>query len=301
MRMFFITLWWLTASGSFPVVASNHGVTFNTACNNATVKKTAYIGETVSITCKYSQADESSIRKFCRHDGNFSCSNIISSRRSMQTRLSRFSLTDEGEQGVYEVNISMLTQEDSGRYWCALEGNTSITCLQVLFLHVLRHFYDNGDEGDAEDNDDDGAAVNDVKEEYPSKLSLIACIVSVVIVVAAIIVVILFRRKIFNMQGCCVSEEEAEDNEDVQNTERNDENHQYEEIQIQNKQENAVCTLYSTVNLPAEKLHYTSVNIHKDSSTENTNGSSILNGSLRDAGQTPAETTLYSIITNLGE
>uniref|UniRef100_A0A3Q2CU80 Immunoglobulin domain-containing protein n=1 Tax=Cyprinodon variegatus TaxID=28743 RepID=A0A3Q2CU80_CYPVA len=90
--------------------------------NDTTVNKTAYIGETVSITCNYSQADEGSIRTFCKHDGNFSCSNIV---------------TDEKQRGVFEVNISMLTQEDSGRYWCALERDASITCLQDFFLHVL--------------------------------------------------------------------------------------------------------------------------------------------------------------------
>lgn len=38
------------------------------------------------------------------------------------------------------MKIAALTQEDSGNYWCTLETDNSITCLQDVHLHVLSEY-----------------------------------------------------------------------------------------------------------------------------------------------------------------
>lgn len=83
---------------------------------------------------------------------------------------------------------------------------------------------------------------------------------------------------------------------------KNDGDHQYDDIRIQDKQTNAVSTLYSTVNPPAEQLHYASINIHSGESAGNDkNASSDSNNSFEGAANPPAETTLYSTVAKLGE
>lgn len=108
---------------------------------SATVDQTAYTGDSVSFTCKYSQADENSIRNFCRLDGNNGCANIISAQLSNYTKLAKISLSDDKQRGLYKVNISMVTQQDSGKYWCALKKDDFITCLQEVALHVLSEYW----------------------------------------------------------------------------------------------------------------------------------------------------------------
>ncbi|KAM4750141.1 uncharacterized protein FYW61_000429 [Anableps anableps] len=234
--------------------------------NSATGDQTAYVGDSVSITCNYSQAHKSSIRYFCRHDGNFSCTNIISVKDLDYAKLSKFSLRDDKQRGLYQVNMSMLTQEDTGKYWCALKRDNSIICLKEVFLHVLR------------------------------MIAGIVC--AVIIVVVLILVLILCKRKLFNRRGGATEQK----TNTAQNTERDDRDHQNEEIQMQNKQENTVCTLYSTVNPPADQLHYASINIQSGEPTGNDeNTSSVPNNSLKGTAHSPAETTLYSTVVKHGE
>ncbi|MEQ2317069.1 hypothetical protein AMECASPLE_039002 [Ameca splendens] len=138
--LFTATVWWLTVGGSSPLVEGKNKEPLNTACNGTRVDQTAHVGESVSITCKYPQADKSSIRYFCRHAGNFTCTNIISAQHYNYTKLPRFSLTDDKQQGAYTVLIFTLTQEDAGKYQCALKTHNSITCLQDVLLHVLSEY-----------------------------------------------------------------------------------------------------------------------------------------------------------------
>ncbi|XP_035993197.1 polymeric immunoglobulin receptor-like [Fundulus heteroclitus] len=136
MRIYFAaTVLWL-----YLMVTRSNGAPLNTTCNRATVDHTAYVGGSVSITCNYSQADKSSTRNFCRHDGNFSCTNIISAQHANNTKLSRFTLSDDKQREVYTVTISTLTREDSGKYRCALKKEDSFTCLEEILLYVLSEY-----------------------------------------------------------------------------------------------------------------------------------------------------------------
>ncbi|XP_027873532.1 CMRF35-like molecule 8 [Xiphophorus couchianus] len=306
MRIYFTTIvWLLTVRGSLPLEVKNNGAPLNTPCKSASVDQTAYTGDSVSFTCKYSQADKNSIRNFCRLDGNNGCANIISAQLSNYTKLAKISLSDDKQRGLYKVDISMVTQQDSGKYWCALKKDDFITCLQEVVLHVLnpvtvQTYPEKGESplppllvkirSNRDSGCDSDSGCDDEKVTQGSKTGMIAGIVcGVVIVVVLAIVLILCRRKLCNRQG----ETSEQKINTIQSAERNDRDHQYEEIQMQNKQANTVCTLYSTVNPPADQLHYASVNIQ---------GGDPTTGSDQNASaHPPAETTLYSTVTKPGE
>ncbi|XP_028461894.1 polymeric immunoglobulin receptor-like isoform X2 [Perca flavescens] len=95
-------------------------------------------GGSATIKCQYPRTEESNIKHFCREDGNFNCTNLISTVNSNHTILGRFSLTNDKRQGVYTVIISTLTQDDAGRYRCVMErADSSTACLTKIHLHIL--------------------------------------------------------------------------------------------------------------------------------------------------------------------
>ncbi|XDV16840.1 hypothetical protein PO909_016370 [Leuciscus waleckii] len=95
----------------------------------------ASVGGSVSISCKNVRTQTQ--RLFCRGDQPNICVRD-GVRVSSNTRTNgRFSLTDETSAGVFTVNISNLTEEDSGKYWCAEETSGSFVFTEV-HLHVTQ-------------------------------------------------------------------------------------------------------------------------------------------------------------------
>ncbi|XP_016517970.1 CMRF35-like molecule 8 [Poecilia formosa] len=333
MRIYFTTIvWLLTVSGDLFVEEENDEAPLNTAvnwshCDSATVEQTARPGESVSITCKYSQATENGIKHFCRGDGNFSWTKMISAQHSNYTKREKISLSVDKQRGLFEVNIFTVTQEDSGKYRCALEENDIITCLQEVVLHVLNPFtvptysrkgesppqpeqiitpptrvrtYRGSDCGSSCGGQDNRGLPPDSEQENklrdgeqgnetlpPKAIAGIVC--GGVIVVVLAVVLIRCRRKLCNRRG----ETSEPKINTVQSAETTDGDHQYDEIQTQNKEAKTVCTLYSTVNPPADQLHYASVNIE--------GGEPRTGSDQNDSSHPPAETTLYSTVAKLGE
>ncbi|XP_043969695.1 CMRF35-like molecule 8 [Gambusia affinis] len=265
-------------TGSLPSEVENNGDLFNTPCESATVDQTSYTGDSVSFTCKCSQADKNSIRHFCRLDGNNSCSNVISVQFKSYTKLVNFSLSDDKQQGLYQVNISMVTQQDSGKYWCALKTENFITFLQDVVLHVLRTH-----------TTTTTTTAHENGNQATTKGMIAGIVCGVVIVVVLAIVLILCRRKLCNRQG----ETSEQSTNTIQSPEGKDRDHQYEEIQIQKQQANTASTLYSTVNPPADQLHYASVNIQGGDPPTGTDQN--------PSADPPAVTTLYSTVKKPGE
>lgn len=101
-------------------------------------------GGSVTINCTYPIAEERIIiRSFCREDENFNCINLISAYNANHTKRDRLSLIDDKQQqGVYTVTISTVTQDDAGRYQCAMEevNNRSTACLTEINLLVLSEY-----------------------------------------------------------------------------------------------------------------------------------------------------------------
>ncbi|XDV16847.1 hypothetical protein PO909_016372, partial [Leuciscus waleckii] len=107
----------------------------------------ASVGGSVSISCKNVRTQTQ--RLFCRGDQPNICVRD-GVRVSSNTRTNgRFSLTDETSAGVFTVNISNLTEEDSGKYWCAEETSGSFVFTEV-HLHVTQETTTSQDEGKSE-------------------------------------------------------------------------------------------------------------------------------------------------------
>uniref|UniRef100_A0A3Q3S8S1 Immunoglobulin domain-containing protein n=1 Tax=Mastacembelus armatus TaxID=205130 RepID=A0A3Q3S8S1_9TELE len=99
----------------------------------------AYVGGNVTINCTYQKTEENNIKTFCRKKENFNCTDVISTHNAVYTQLDRISLTNNKEQQIYTVRISMLTQEDAGTYQCVTKSiyNDSSTCLTEIRLDIL--------------------------------------------------------------------------------------------------------------------------------------------------------------------
>ncbi|XP_067260904.1 polymeric immunoglobulin receptor-like isoform X5 [Chanodichthys erythropterus] len=99
-----------------------------------TVTREASVGGSVSISCKFIR---NHTRIFCRGDQpNICVRDGVRVSSNMRTN-GRFSVTDETSAGVFTVNITDLTEEDSGKYWCAEESSGSYIFTEV-HLHVIR-------------------------------------------------------------------------------------------------------------------------------------------------------------------
>ncbi|ROL54806.1 Ras-related C3 botulinum toxin substrate 1 [Anabarilius grahami] len=98
------------------------------------VTREASVGGSVSISCQFFRNHK---RFFCRGDQpNISVRDGVRVSSDKRTN-GRFSLTDETSAGVFTVNINNLTEEDSGKYWCAEESSGSFIFTEV-HLHVIR-------------------------------------------------------------------------------------------------------------------------------------------------------------------
>nr|XP_054599435.1 CMRF35-like molecule 1 [Nothobranchius furzeri] len=99
--------------------------------------QTAFVGGSVSISCKYPPTEENTTWYFCKD--SLTCRNI-SSEGSSQKMQDRFSLMDDEQQEIYTVTISNLTQDDSGSYWCATKSlkDGFISCLSEVHLHIFK-------------------------------------------------------------------------------------------------------------------------------------------------------------------
>ncbi|XP_048051515.1 polymeric immunoglobulin receptor-like [Megalobrama amblycephala] len=98
------------------------------------VTREASVGGSVSISCKFIR---NHMRIFCRGDQPNICVRDGVRVSSNKRTNGRFSLTDETSAGVFTVNITDLTEEDSGKYWCAEESSGSYIFTEV-HLHVIR-------------------------------------------------------------------------------------------------------------------------------------------------------------------
>ncbi|XP_048051511.1 polymeric immunoglobulin receptor-like [Megalobrama amblycephala] len=100
------------------------------------VTREASVGGSVSISCKFFRNHKSLQRSFCRGDQPNICVRDGVRVSSNKRTNGRFSLTDETSAGVFTVNITDLTEEDSGKYWCAEESSGSFIFTEV-HLHVI--------------------------------------------------------------------------------------------------------------------------------------------------------------------
>ncbi|XP_031145068.1 uncharacterized protein LOC116042811 [Sander lucioperca] len=360
-----VIIYLMTASVSLLAVTGNKERPDNINCDKSPVIQKACHGGSATINCEYPKTKESNVKHFCREDGNFNCTNLISTYTSNHTIRGRFSLIDDKQQGIYTVIISTLTQDDAGRYRCVMErADSSTACLTKIDLHILNWVdvtsktinHGTGEAAHIECTYPDSHESNEKflckgenpsnceklihtsdKETYFSKAErrktresvlqqdgstsdhptdasmtsdwiapVVAVVVCLVLILILVLVLVLCRHNLPCTQGGSL---EQRTNTAEHTTE---EDHHFDEIQMWNQQASsgeALPSVYATVNLPADQLHYASVNFQMDSVGVSTDRNSLpdtnkISSNSRSQGVThpsTAEQTLYSTVTKPGE
>ncbi|XP_076003826.1 uncharacterized protein LOC142996696 [Genypterus blacodes] len=108
------------------------------------VSRDGYLGSSLTIQCKYPQNEEHNDRSFCKEDENLACISLISARPGSTTKTNRFALSDDKEHQVYTVNITDLTKDDAGKYWCAMQRteDDSIAYLTQVDVRIMSEGFD---------------------------------------------------------------------------------------------------------------------------------------------------------------
>ncbi|RXN38011.1 polymeric immunoglobulin receptor-like protein [Labeo rohita] len=159
----------------------------------------ASVGGSASISCKYIRNQNQGF--FCRGDQPDICVRDgvrVSSKNSIN---GRFSLTDETSAGVFTVNISNLTAEDSGKYWCAEENSGSFILTEVQ-LHVKGEMTTSDTKRKmSQDKENPEMTTSDTKTETSQDkekpgFSAIVVVSVGLILLALVIVFILFKLKL---------------------------------------------------------------------------------------------------------
>lgn len=84
-------------------------------------------GGSVAIRCPYSPAESSSLKYWCRWegDGNGHCPLLVESQGLVKEEYEgRLALFEEPGNGTYTVILNQLTTQDAGFYWCLTNGDS---------------------------------------------------------------------------------------------------------------------------------------------------------------------------------
>ncbi len=74
--------------------------------------------EHLKITCRYESELKNNVKFICKESSTSLCEKSAIKVSSENKSNGRFSLRDNVSAGVFTVNITDLTEEDSGIYWC---------------------------------------------------------------------------------------------------------------------------------------------------------------------------------------
>ncbi|XP_018535327.1 CMRF35-like molecule 3 isoform X1 [Lates calcarifer] len=105
------------------------------SCCDRSTNIQSYEGGSVSISCSYESEDQNNLKYICRGKQPSTCLQqaLITSDNK---RKGRFRLTDDKESRKFTVNITSLTQEDSGSYLCGVHRNTGLDVFSAAELEV---------------------------------------------------------------------------------------------------------------------------------------------------------------------
>ena len=84
-------------------------------------------GGSVAIACPYNPKESSSLKYWCRWegDGNGHCPVLVGTQAQVQEEYEgRLALFDQPGNGTYTVILNQLTTEDAGFYWCLTNGDS---------------------------------------------------------------------------------------------------------------------------------------------------------------------------------
>ncbi|GLD60875.1 polymeric immunoglobulin receptor-like isoform X2 [Lates japonicus] len=110
----------------------------NILCNSCCDRSTniqSYEGGSVSISCSYESEDQNNLQYICSGKQPSTCLQqaLITSDN---TQNGQFRLTDDKESRKFTVNITSLTQENSGSYLCGVHRNTGLDVFSAAELEV---------------------------------------------------------------------------------------------------------------------------------------------------------------------
>ncbi|XP_018535330.1 polymeric immunoglobulin receptor isoform X1 [Lates calcarifer] len=105
------------------------------SCCDRSTNIQSYEGGSVSISCSYESEDQNNLKYICRGKQPSTCLQqaLITSDN---TQNAQFRLTDDKESRKFTVNITSLTQEDSGSYLCGVHRNTGLDVFSAAELEV---------------------------------------------------------------------------------------------------------------------------------------------------------------------
>ncbi|XP_067296674.1 polymeric immunoglobulin receptor-like isoform X2 [Pseudorasbora parva] len=202
----------------------------------------ASVGGSASISCKSVRNLSSLQRSFCRGDQPNICVRDGVCVSSSNRTNGRFSLTDETSAGVFTVNINSLTEEDSGKYWCAEETSGSFVFTEV-HLKVIRETMSPDTERETS------------KDKENSGTVVIVAVSVGLILLAVCLVLMLLKIKFNHKHGISSSSDRRETGDhEVAQEEIQDSDHAstplYSTVQLPTNPSDSQNPLYSTVQLP---------------------------------------------------
>ncbi|XP_038569949.1 uncharacterized protein LOC119899455 isoform X5 [Micropterus salmoides] len=205
-----------------------------------TTTKTSDSGDTVRISCSYPDIHENNQKFLCKGENPFN--------------------------------------SDSGTYWCGSDRTWQQDKYIKVLLSVAEGHFISGKSGfpdpEAEPESAPGSKSSTRYESpNPPNIGMIAgVVVFSVLFLILVIVLILYRHKLPRTKEYSAARGSSEDNTGHSN-EGDIREHHYDDIQMQNQQAGlgeALPSVYATVNLPVDQLHYASVRFQKDTTDGNT-------------------------------
>ncbi|XP_036413120.1 polymeric immunoglobulin receptor-like [Colossoma macropomum] len=94
-------------------------------------------GDAVEIRCPYDSKYKQNSKHVCKDECFTEYSDSLVSQRTTQNKTERF-VHDNITAGVFSANISRVTAEDAGRYWCGVETGDVLMNYLSIELQVVR-------------------------------------------------------------------------------------------------------------------------------------------------------------------
>ncbi|XP_060882814.1 uncharacterized protein LOC132954294 [Labrus mixtus] len=293
--LFYSTISFKRNADCRPVTPCTEGVTYSTIeCKSTdtskhvnssmywdditSMKKTEASGKSGQIVCHYPKSHEKNDKFLCKGNTPFSCEKLIqTTNQERDVEKDRFKIRDNQRLNYFSVNIRFLSTDDSGTYWCGSDttwqqaefNKTLLTVVDKNHIKTttsVRELTSDEDEPRSKASDE-----SDKKASSDKDAGWIGYVVGgLVLLLVLLVVLVLFRHKLPRSQVCCPAGRSSEQvTNGGQNTEGNQGEPDYEEIQDQQASSGHVLrTIYATVNPPADQLvgvNYATVNTHKDS------------------------------------
>ncbi|XP_038018682.1 polymeric immunoglobulin receptor-like [Motacilla alba alba] len=108
-----------------------------------TQKLSAKESGNVSVQCHYKIADYETVSKaWCKKEEGEMCNVLVTTRPESpagnSTARKRVRIQDDTRQGIVTVTMEQLQVQDSGVYWCALQGGSGLVRVEEVTLNVSK-------------------------------------------------------------------------------------------------------------------------------------------------------------------